>query len=72
TFSFHRQRKTKPEREEKILRVMSIENTSVATASFPGCALLWKRFGAHFALVSELSPAIPVNSNPIPQNFASL
>ena len=32
-----------------------ITNTPEATTSFPGCALLWKKFGEHFAFVCELS-----------------
>ena len=32
-----------------------ITNTPEATTSFPGCALLWKKFGAHFDFASELS-----------------
>ena len=32
-----------------------ITNTPEAKTSFPGCALLWNRFGTHFALMSELS-----------------
>ena len=32
-----------------------LTNTPEATTTFPGHALLWKKFGAHFELVSELS-----------------
>ena len=33
-----------------------VQLSSEATTTFPGHALLWKKFGAHFELVSELSP----------------
>ena len=34
-----------------------ITNTPETTTTFPGCALLWKTFGANdFDFVSELSP----------------
>ena len=35
----------------------SIANTPEATSTFPRHELLWKKFGAHFAFVSELSPS---------------
>ena len=42
--------------EEELMRLMGIiTNTQEAPTIFPGCALMWKKFGAQADLLSELS-----------------